>query len=142
MFANDLLGAQRPTVQFTTGAAIGAQRRALQRNSCEQSTRPRIAEDLRAHHYIRVGGGRTPLRPYRSGGIRAELHLASENGGGTSCVHHQQNKIRGLAAKLKSNVSAFQREHGGSAPRPRVVFARAAGNRAASKIAAHANCKF
>src|SRR5262249_47408142 len=95
----------------------------------------------RFHHDVGIGCRRTPFRTGCRGGVRSQLHLASENRVCPLGIHHQQYEVGRLSPDLKSDISPFQCEKSRSAPMAREVLACSTGDGPSTEISANAKGK-
>src|ERR1039457_3511966 len=140
--AYDFFGGQLFSIKLFVGAAIGAQGRAFQRNSGEQAFVARVGEDLGAHNNIGCAFSGAALGTGGGRGVRSQLHFAVKKTSGAFGIHHQEHKVGGLAAQLKSDADAFERIQGRGSPFAFVVFTAAADHHAPSVAAADPKCSF
>ncbi len=89
---------------------------AVQRDSRKGAAGARIGENFRPELHVRGALGAAANRSAGRGSVRADLGLVTQKGVRAPGVHHEQDKFRGLAAKLQSDVEAADREHGRRAP--------------------------
>src|SRR5262249_53897028 len=114
------------SVELVVGAAIGAQSRAVKRDSGKDATSAGVAENFRAHESVGVGVRSAALGTRSGGSVCAKSDLGAHEAVGAAIIHDQEDEVCGFAADLKAEAATFQRIHGRSSPRPGEVLAGAA----------------
>src|ERR1700720_4049667 len=141
MFAShDVFRLDGMTIDLFAGLVIGTKSRAFEGNSGKHSAGTRIAEDLGSHPGISICGSIASFGASGNRSIRAQLHLAAEDGFHAAVIHDQQDQVRRLPADLEADTAAFQRVHGWGSPWATEVLARPANHRAASVACTYAKC--
>src|SRR5579859_3499125 len=140
--ANDVGGIHLLMIDALVGVVVRTQRGAFERYACKKTARTRISEHLSAKRHVGFSGRIAAFRPRCRRGVGSELHLAGENCSSAARVHHQNDKVCGLPAELKSEAATFERDHSWRAPLARKVFAGTARHGAASVGAPDSKCGF
>src|SRR5262249_4116488 len=76
------------------------------------------------------------------GSVGAELDFAIENSASAPRVHHQQNKVCGLATDLEANAFAFEPHHGRRDPWALELLAGSANHDTAAAANTNNECTF